>query len=65
MDYGFTITAGKALSQVIIHAEVYREQSSFPFRIVVARWTELLDEEAHPEPAKWMIQHVMQFLETL
>lgn len=65
MQYGFQITAGKALTQVIVHAEVYRETDEFPFRVKLMQWTELLDEEAHPEPQKWMMQHVMGFLETL
>lgn len=65
MEYGFSITGGKALSQVIVHAEVFRETDEYPFRVRLMQWTELLSEEAHPEPQKWMIQHVMQFLETL
>ena len=64
MDYSFTITGAKALDQVIMHVAVFREQKEFPYQVRVWQKTELFDEEAHPEPWKWAMQHTMQFFET-
>lgn len=65
MQYFAEIRISKAMSQVIAHIDVYREQSSFPYRVKVYQRTELFNEESHPEPEKWALAHTAMLLETL
>lgn len=65
MEYEGRIEVRKMMGQVYVHGEVGRSQVTYPYYWVLWQSTELLDEEAHPEPQKWLIQHIMQYLETL
>jgi len=65
MEYEGHITVRKMLGQVYVHGELGRTQTTYPFYKILWQSTELFSEEAHPEPQKWLIQHIMQYLETL
>lgn len=65
MDYHATVTLTKVLSQVMIHMEVRRGATVTNPGHLMWSYTELLDEEAHPEPQKWLVQHLMTGLESM
>ena len=65
MDYRCTVTMAKAMSQVVMHIEVARENASGWTSRPVYQRTELLDEEAHPDPSQWAKAHLARFLEFL
>lgn len=65
MDYFASIHVGKVLEKVIIHMEVFRERPYGEKPISIWRYTELLEEQAHPEPVKWLREHVIQAFEEM
>lgn len=65
MEYEAHIDIRKMLGRVYVHGEVGRTQTSYPYYTILWQSTELMSEEAHPEPQKWMVQHLMQYLEMM
>ena len=65
MDYRCQVTISKAMSQVVVHVEVVRENSSGWLSKPVYQRTELLAEEAHPDPAQWAKAHLLALAEYL
>lgn len=65
MEYEARIDVRKMLGQVYVHGECGRSQTTYPYYTILWQSTELMDEENHPEPQKWMIAHIMRYLESL
>ena len=65
MDYRCNIVMAKAMNDVVVHIEVLRENASGWTSRPVYQRTEMIKEEAHPDPARWAKEHLSQFLEYL
>ena len=65
MDYRVTITISKAMSECVAHVEVVRENASGWLSKPLYQRTEILPEEAHPEPEKWARAHMLMLAEYL
>lgn len=58
MEYDASITVTKVLDQVLVHMEVRRQAGTY-WPVVIWSWTDTQVEQAHPEPQKWIREHVM------
>lgn len=59
MDYACHVTVRKAFTRVLVHVEVCREDRVAGNEVILWQYTDFIDEEAHPEPAKWAKEHLL------
>lgn len=60
MEYHGSVHVAKLLTRVIVHMEVTRQDSLTGQDVIVWQYTDMVDEQAHPEPVKWLREHIFE-----